>query len=421
MIKIHRAIAAAVFWVVLCGVHAVAQDLYVSSTGSDAGPNDCESIGSPCATIMYADELLSAGDTLHICAGACDESGSATLDQGINAFSQTLNSGTPGNPITVKAYTGETITLQGSDGLFGIGDQAINLDGNYATDWWTFEDLILDMSLKNDDDENCIYGDDAEDIVFTNIGCEDAQRSGWSSSGTNTSRWTITDGYVDNAASGSTGQGHGIYVQGANWVIDGVDCRNIVAGAGGSGWCIQTTHGGGSDDTTIRNVTMHDTLKGIVIRGDGHQIYNNSCWDMTEDCIDVTATAATSIQIEHNTFNGSISITDAAHSGQINCNMYSSLSDPGDDFTEQDNLVFSASYVVSDMDGAEDYHLVGSASAAIDQCNPGVLTAADVDGDARPGGGADDIGMDEFGGAPPGGGGKGGVFGGSIIRLGGGL
>ena len=50
------------------------QTRYVATTGSDSGPNDCLTVGSPCATIANAIAQANSGDTISIAAGTYTQS-----------------------------------------------------------------------------------------------------------------------------------------------------------------------------------------------------------------------------------------------------------------------------------------------------------------------------------------------------------
>ena len=54
-------------------VSATGMDLYVATTGSNAGPNNCQTQASPCLTVMYAVSQAASGDSIHIAAGTYNE------------------------------------------------------------------------------------------------------------------------------------------------------------------------------------------------------------------------------------------------------------------------------------------------------------------------------------------------------------
>ncbi|MBO9610494.1 MAG: carbohydrate-binding cenc domain protein, partial [Paenibacillaceae bacterium] len=80
---------------------AAGNTYYVATTGNDTTGNG--TIGNPWRTIQKAASLMAAGDTCIIRAGTYRETVTPA------------NSGTAGNPITFKAYTGETVTINGTD------------------------------------------------------------------------------------------------------------------------------------------------------------------------------------------------------------------------------------------------------------------------------------------------------------------
>jgi predicted outer membrane repeat protein len=54
-------------------VFATGMDLYVATTGSNAGPNNCQTQASPCLTVMYAVSRAASNDSIHIAAGSYNE------------------------------------------------------------------------------------------------------------------------------------------------------------------------------------------------------------------------------------------------------------------------------------------------------------------------------------------------------------
>lgn len=98
-----------------------------TSGGDDTGGNNCQTIGSPCdlSDGDFKYELGQAtadnGDILYLCAGACDGSGSATLDHIVNFAGDYWGLWPDGTSwaggFTLAVYPGETITYQPSSGL----------------------------------------------------------------------------------------------------------------------------------------------------------------------------------------------------------------------------------------------------------------------------------------------------------------
>ena len=87
----------------------------VSKTGSDANP--C-TLALPCATILHAYGQMQPGDTLLVRRGTYDES-----------EIWIRNSGTSGNPITIKNYPGEEVTLSNPARDFILDADYITVSG----------------------------------------------------------------------------------------------------------------------------------------------------------------------------------------------------------------------------------------------------------------------------------------------------
>lgn len=96
---------------------AVAADRYTSSTGSDTA-NNCGNIALPCNLANgFANEMAQivagAGDVLYMCIGPCNGSGAAEVATRFDSSLYTVPAGTTyANALTIKAYPGETVTIQ---------------------------------------------------------------------------------------------------------------------------------------------------------------------------------------------------------------------------------------------------------------------------------------------------------------------
>lgn len=101
-------------------VQAAAGTYYVSTTGSDSNPG---SIDKPWRTIQYAVNRANAGDTIYIRGGYYGES----------VYIQ--RSGANGSPITVSAYNGESVEINGGSNI------AIYTWSGQS--YWTFENLTI--------------------------------------------------------------------------------------------------------------------------------------------------------------------------------------------------------------------------------------------------------------------------------------
>lgn len=93
---------------------------YVSTTGNDDTGDG--SVNNPWKTIQKAANLMVAGDTCIIRGGTYNEK---VVPQ---------NSGTEGNPITFKAYDGETVTVSGADTITGWTQHSGNIYKAALTD-----------------------------------------------------------------------------------------------------------------------------------------------------------------------------------------------------------------------------------------------------------------------------------------------
>lgn len=119
---------------------ALARDWYFSScatggTGTLQDPYclDPASSGKNVSFSYLADGTgseLAAGDTVYLCAGACDGAGSATYGLETTGtgglcgswFFEPRVSGTSASPITIRNYPGETVTLRGDKNGNGVMD-----------------------------------------------------------------------------------------------------------------------------------------------------------------------------------------------------------------------------------------------------------------------------------------------------------
>lgn len=92
--------------------NAFCADYYVSPSGSDSAPG---SLGQPWKTISKAASTLVAGDTVYIRSGTYNEQLSP------------VSSGSSSSPITYTTYQGETVVIDGQNGLSSNYTGLINL------------------------------------------------------------------------------------------------------------------------------------------------------------------------------------------------------------------------------------------------------------------------------------------------------
>ncbi len=120
-------------------VYAVTFDLYVATTGSDAGPNNCQTQGSPCKTITHAMGQAASGDRINIAGGTYTENITITKNLSFvgDARDTTILDG-GGIGRTVSIFSGYTVsfttlTIQngyiasgGGGGIYNAGDLTLD-------------------------------------------------------------------------------------------------------------------------------------------------------------------------------------------------------------------------------------------------------------------------------------------------------
>jgi hypothetical protein len=186
---------------------------YVATNGNDSSLG---SISQPFRTIKKGLSILKPGDTLYIRSGIYNEV--------IDGRFQTVPSGTASQRITIAAYPGETITLNGSS-----SDAVIV--ANVST-YLTFNGLKIDASHAQ-------YGVNASSYnTFINMDiCCATMGGGFSYAGHGvfighaaTGVSVINSKIHDNGKfldlTGDGRAGHGFYIQGSNALLDGVEVYN---------------------------------------------------------------------------------------------------------------------------------------------------------------------------------------------------
>ncbi len=155
-----------------------AQHLYVSTTGSDAGSNDCLALAAPCATFARAVSLAVAPATINICHAACATASSGNFNEGFSGTYAAVPAGTSfTSAITVRAYPGETITWIYSGGNSGtnIVQFISNAYPTMRSFYWIFKDIIFDAQDINSGGIGLLA---ASRIRFSNVEIKNALDNG---------------------------------------------------------------------------------------------------------------------------------------------------------------------------------------------------------------------------------------------------
>ena len=379
---------------------------WVATTGSES--NTClqaRTEDTPKLTITSGASCLTPGDTLFVKAGT---------------YAEQLTDEIPGGtswsaPVTVRANTGETVTIApgaGGDGAVYFTSAAsqyiildgINLDGTGET---TGHGIIINgaanhIRVQNAEIKNfwntgiLVAGPTANDNEFINLKVHDnGTRPDQSSQ--NHGIWIETDNNLIEGCTVCNHTGHGIYVFSANaWQPN----NNFIH----------------------RNLVYNNTTIGIGMYGASNTARNNIVYDSTNAGIKVSGTTA------NVTFNTIYSISEVggySEAGSGHTWRNNIFADSGDwglwlatgvtGLTVQNNLFFNNTDGTIDNDASAtitgtmtgdplfvdatvgNLH-VQTGSAAINAATSLPAITVDIDGDLRPNGVAQDIGADEMAG-----------------------
>src|SRR5438034_8739127 len=266
-----------------------AVDKYASTTGSD---NNGGTLGSPYRTVAKGLQNVGAGDTLYLCAGACDGSGSGVFQEQVHSQQQTVPNGTDWTPgsgaVVVKAYPRETVTV-------AAGVTLINVQ------YHIWDGINIDHAVANPAPSQftqCLYLAGGHHIRYQNAELKNCK---WS--GINTSDytewghdWQFLNLNIHNTGAACpcpSAPSHGIYLSGGhqqsgvdqntNIIIDGSDIHDNTADSNGWGIVVYTGVLNTVRGVTIRNNRIHNNSAGIGIFTGGDQalIYNNLIYKIT--------------------------------------------------------------------------------------------------------------------------------------------
>ncbi len=267
--------------------------------GSDSNPG---TFASPWLTIHHALPRMSGGDTLYFRAGIHD----AYIHP-----SETVPSGSSGNPTLIAGYPGETVTWQPSP---GGGPRLVTLGESGPTSYVTFRNIIFDginISHPYGDginvDSHCIV----EDFELKNIW----HSGSLGSPSNNIFRRGVIHNIAREALTDGIGHGHAFYVTGVNNLFEDLEIYDVHLGYGIqiqyntaqfntvkncrihncdsgaivlSGWNHFQGEGTGSaagaSDSTVINCVCYSNGSGISCGGGGdatvqnHKVLNNTCY-----------------------------------------------------------------------------------------------------------------------------------------------
>jgi hypothetical protein len=272
-----------------------------------------QSVSSPKLTIKGGVSCMSGGDTLYVRAG--------TYNEALN--SNTIPSGTgtswPGGATTIKAYPGETPTMNGNvwisvksyivwDGISinGINNPHPAADGNQESETNIFINGGDHIRFTNAEVYNCqklcILTHDGNgplsNIEFTYLKVHDPGKGGWTSANE-----PANHNFYVSAHFTATGP----------ITIDHVESYNA-KGPGPNSWGIQvySSDPGFLNGVVISNSYVHDNNQGIVVgSGPNHKVFNNVLYnnDLSGSYAEAAITVAygtglNNIQVYNNTIVG---------------------------------------------------------------------------------------------------------------------
>jgi hypothetical protein len=376
-------------------------NLYLSSSGSDA--NDC-SVAKPCRSLNRAYKLAQPGQTVEMAAGSYADT-SVPLD----------SSKTSNTDVLVRPAAGATVTFTSQ---LHISARHLELRGlRFSSKLW-IEASAVDVTLRNDTLKNFdLYSDgkqSSEDISFIggSIGPSANENSRIASNGTSTT------------------------ASPKNILIDGVDFHDFTVTPGSEAHveCLQVW---AVDGLTIRNSTFRNcevfdiflqklpegaaaTPSNILIENNFFDCCGSGFYSIR--MADHPGTSWKNVTIRNNSLDKAINPDPAVPYSNVKIvgNVGPSLalwagstgetqSKPPAGLTIDHNVWYSGPKIGANdkvapsgfrNPAALDFHLTAGA-AAIDAGDPADFPAQDIDGDARPVGGAPDAGADEVAGAAP--------------------
>jgi parallel beta-helix repeat protein len=280
---------------------ATAATYYVATDGNDA---DQGTESRPFGTIKKGLSVMQAGDTLYLRDG--------TYNEGIDSQNQTIPSGTSwSTPVTIGAYPGETVTLNGS----------VNINGYRST---VYQYIIVDGFILNQK-QGFIGGSNAHHVRVQNGEVKNSPHHGLQ---------VFTSHHIEFInlkvhSNGADRLSHGFYVCGNDMTIR--DC-DVYENSGYGIHVYNSADPGCSTNTQIYNNTIHDNRGdgGVTLNhGDNILFYNNFVYNNLSG-VEVSYGNPTNTQIDSNTIHnnrGGITISTSSRETIIkNNSLYQNVS-----------------------------------------------------------------------------------------------
>lgn len=375
---------------------ANAATYYVAKTGSDSKScTSARSTSTPKRTIKSGLSCLHAGDKLSIREG--------TYNETINTQAQTVPTGTSwDSPVTIAAYSGETVILKPSSGY-----AVIQIVGNKQK-YLVFDRLIIDAANTTNRGINLdgVNLSGAGYIRFTNCEVRNSPDAGVLTHRKSNYNEFINCNFHHNGLDPNAGSlpiGHGLYIATSNNLIEGCEIHHntgyglhVYDGTGANNAdnnvvrknraynnATNSQHaagiliGSGSGNSASNNIAYGQPV-GIMVGYNGStnsKIYNNTVYNNRVDGIQIRSSSSTAT-VKNN----------IAYSNGTNIHNYSNGTTLANNLTRNPNFTNAS-------DG--DFRL-RSDSAAINAGTTLSQVSDDFKGTSRPQGGSFDIGAYEY-------------------------
>lgn len=370
-----------------------AKTVYTATNGNDSGSG---AITSPYRTIVKCLSVMTAGDECIIRGGTYSE-----VFSGVYGAPGTPIGNSFSNAITIKAYPGERVTwtYTGGDAIFGLATDSYPTHRSF---YYILEDLVFDGAGRT---QFVIGGLNADYVRFKNVEVKNAISVGMLVGESNFSEYLNVQSH-DNGS-------HGIYIQGANNLVDGGSYHNNCK----YGVHVYLSGGSAVDRNVIRNTRIFQNgltdgvgcggvsggIGGLILTsGTDNIAYNNLIYGNHGYGASISESGGSSSnKLYNNALYGNTSailVGSGASSAEVKNNIvYSNWDNGVRDLGYRSSVISNYTSNPQFIDEAGADFRVRSSSATI---NAGVDLSAtftnDMMGTPRPLGGAFDIGPYEY-------------------------